>query len=155
MYHIQKKGPTGRNVGVFSKRYSSNCILNENLTHTCTQTGPIFRSQDTFFLFLKRPPPLPSASCMSGLVLKRIPSSSSETILFFWDHYSIKNVAIIREMWFTSSSDLLPILLPDLKFGFALEKYYQLAFLKNFIQKFLRYVQWPVFVLYGFIKTIF
>ena len=51
-----------KNFGVFSPSCSQNYILNENLTHRCTQTGHIFpkigalflQNQGTFFLFSKK-----------------------------------------------------------------------------------------------------
>ena len=66
MYKIQKKGPAGKNFGVFSPRHSQNCILIENLTHRCIQTGHFFPKSGHFFSIFKigqgRPPHPPSYS---------------------------------------------------------------------------------------------
>ena len=48
MYDIQKKGSTGKNARVFSLRYCKNCISNEDLTHTCKQTGQFFPKSRQF-----------------------------------------------------------------------------------------------------------
>ena len=53
MYNLQKKGPAGKNFDVFSPRYSENCILNENLTYGCTQTGHDFPESGCFFSISK------------------------------------------------------------------------------------------------------
>ena len=37
-----RKAPQGEKKGVFCPRYSQYCILNENLTYRCTQTGYLF-----------------------------------------------------------------------------------------------------------------
>ena len=64
MYKIQKKGPAEKNFGVFSPRHSQNCILIENLTHRCIQTGHFFPKSGHFFSIFKigqgRPPHPPS-----------------------------------------------------------------------------------------------
>ena len=45
----QKKRPRREKIDVFCPRYSTNCILNENLTHRCMQTGhSFFQNQGTF-----------------------------------------------------------------------------------------------------------
>ena len=49
MYDI-KKGPAWNKIVVFCPRYSTNCILNENLAHRCTQTGHIFSKIKAIFL---------------------------------------------------------------------------------------------------------
>ena len=41
MYDVQKNH-AGKHSGGFSPKYSNNCILNENVTHRCTQTGYFF-----------------------------------------------------------------------------------------------------------------
>ena len=48
MYDIQKKDSAGKNFGVFLQ-YLLNCILNENSTHICTQTGHAFLKLGHFF----------------------------------------------------------------------------------------------------------
>ena len=62
-----RKAGQGKKIGVFSPRYSKNCILNENLTHRCAQTGHLFSKSGHFFAAFKkglvRPLPLPPASC--------------------------------------------------------------------------------------------
>ena len=61
MYDILKKAPTGKSVGVFSRRYSEKCILKENITYTNTNRDFFLKSvlfilqnQDTFLLFSKK-----------------------------------------------------------------------------------------------------
>ena len=73
-YTYHKKGPAGKNFGLFSPRYSENCILNGNLSHKmytnralfCKFRAHFLQNQGTFLLFPKKDMgnfPPPPASC--------------------------------------------------------------------------------------------
>lgn len=52
VYGIQKKGPAGKTFGIFSPRYSQNCILNRNLNHKMHTNRVLFcKFRAIFFYF--------------------------------------------------------------------------------------------------------
>ena len=72
MHDIQKKGSVGKNVLVFSSRYSLNSISSENLTPKCTQTGQFFSNITVLFFYFQKGqgkrPTLLLSSCAPKLI---------------------------------------------------------------------------------------
>ena len=81
---LQQKDPAGNIKGIFCQRYSYNCILNENLTHRCAQTGHFFaKSGHCFSVFKKEqgiPLPIPPLSyAPDSLILQPLVLLNSRT----------------------------------------------------------------------------